>query len=73
MKNNLYLVEELTTGLVDGYYSLFKSANIAREYFQEEFKNLEFIVKPTLFTHNLQDSEMINCSDWWVKRNENFK
>ena len=42
-----FLVEELTTGLVDGYWFSFSGANFAREHFQYEFPNLEFVVKPT--------------------------
>lgn len=66
-----YLVEELKTGLVDGYWMSFDGANGARDYFQSEFPSLQFVVKPAKITHALQDCELINMSSWW--RNKNAK
>lgn len=68
MNDIRYLVEELKTGLVDGYYTEFAFANSARESFQSQFNDMQFVVKPTLVTHTLHDSEMINCSEWYLRR-----
>jgi len=59
-----YLVEELTTGLVDGYWYGFKGANDTREFFQKEFPDLQFVVKAVIPDHDLHESEMIIYSEW---------
>lgn len=59
-----YLVEELTTGLVDGYWYGFKGANDTREFFQKEFPDLEFVVKAVMPDYDLHESEMIIYSEW---------
>jgi len=58
------LVEELTTGLVDGYWYGFKGANDTREFFQKEFPDLQFVVKAVIPDHDLHESEMIIYSEW---------
>jgi hypothetical protein len=63
-KRLAYLVEELTTGLVDGYWYSFKGANNTREYFQKEFPDLQFVVKNVIVDHELHESEMIIYSEW---------
>ena len=60
----VYLVEELTTGLVDGYWHSFKGANDSREFFQKEFPDLQFVVKTVIPDHELHESEMIIYSEW---------
>ena len=66
MSATWYLIEDLTTGLVDGYYSIFEMANESREYWEKEFPAHQFIVKPVVKLRELHESEMLNCAPWYL-------
>ena len=66
MSANLYLVEDLTTGLFDGYYKTFETANESRESWQKRFPDNQFVVKHVVKFRELQNSEMLNCSSWYL-------
>jgi hypothetical protein len=68
-----YIIEEQKTGLVDGYYHYKPSAISALYFFKREFPELSFVLSETNQTRELHDCEMINCSNWWINRNNDKK
>jgi hypothetical protein len=62
---NSWMVEDLDTGLVDGFYMNFKLANDAREYFQREFPSSRFVVREQIKERILNDCELITESSWF--------
>ena len=62
-----WLIEEVTTGLVDGYWASENSAIQFKKWFEKEYPNLKFIVKYDENPHYLQDCELLNKADWFWK------
>ena len=62
-----WLIEEVNTGLVDGYYANFNMANEIRDYFQNDFPDLNFIIRQQIKPHRLHDCELITESGWFKK------
>ncbi|WP_396189601.1 hypothetical protein, partial [Flavobacterium sp.] len=59
-----FLIIELTTGLLDGFYTSIEGARLSMQEYQKEFPDLLFTVHVTNRTLNLHDSELIRFSDW---------
>ena len=62
-----WLIEEQTTGLVDGYWASKESANQFKKWFETTFPDLKFIVRYDPNPHYLQDCELLNKTDWFYK------
>ena len=62
---NAWLVEDVDTGLVDGYYMSLDLATDMMLYFKDQFPQLNLIVRQQITPHCLQDCELLTESDWF--------
>jgi hypothetical protein len=60
-----WLIEDIDTGLVDGFYSSFAMAADVKDYFQKEFPDSRFILREQINARRLHDCELITESDWF--------
>ena len=60
-----YLIEEQTTGMVDGFYAYKPSAEFAVKIFKLDFPDLKFVITETDKLRVLHESEVINRSEWY--------
>jgi hypothetical protein len=63
-----FFVEEIDTGLIDGYYGGFKNANSARSHWQKRYPKIKFVVKPkTTESFTIHNSQLLNFADFHLK------
>ena len=60
-----WLIEDIDTGLVDGFYNSFAMAADVKDYFQKEFPDSRFILREQINARRLHDCELITESDWF--------
>lgn len=65
-----WYIEEVDTGLIDGFYFLFEVANDMRSYYQERFPKLKFIVREQTKKRAIHDCELISEADWFINAKE---
>lgn len=60
-----WLIEDVDSGLVDGFYASFALAADIKDYFQKEFPSSNFIVREQVNARRLHDCELITESNWF--------
>ena len=64
-----YLVVELNSGLVEGYYVNFEEADSYVKRYQNKFKDRNFTIDAIEDPTPLKQEDLFKFSDWFNRRN----
>ena len=67
----MYLIRDLETNLVEGYYAGFDEAEGYLKRIQRKFKDRSFTIDFEDHQVTLKDNDMIKYSEWYNNRRKN--